>query len=390
MRRIYPYFTLTLIVFLSTLLLWLPFLTKSFNWLGLKIENSSFEYVYKHYDGPLYVIPAKTLYDPAKLKTPEGENILAQPASYFAAHLPLYPLTIRLFKELMSHSLQVSQLAYLKSMLLVNIFATVGLAWLFYFILKKIKITKEPLLLTIIFLFLPRLFIVRSVGAPESLFLLLILGSLYFFEKGKYLLAGLLGGLATMTKSPGILLFGAYCLVFAEKLFVKKKNVERLTPKISWLWIALIPAGLLAVFMIYWKQMGDFFAYFNSGDNIHLIFPFSVFNFKMPWVGTAWLEDVIFYFLLYGLTVISLLKSKQRSFFYFSLVFFVATLFIQHRDIGRYSLPLWPLALIAHEKFFTSKKFIVICIILLPAIYLYAWNFLGYNIMPIADWTPYL
>ncbi|KKP86985.1 MAG: hypothetical protein UR89_C0009G0006 [Candidatus Roizmanbacteria bacterium GW2011_GWA2_35_8] len=136
--------------------------------------------------------------------------------------------------------------------------------------------------------------------------------------------------------------------------------------------------------------MGDFFAYFNSGDNIHLIFPFSVFNFKMPWVGTAWLEDVIFYFLLYGLTVISLLKSKQRSFFYFSLVFFVATLFIQHRDIGRYSLPLWPLALIAHEKFFTSKKFIVICIILLPAIYLYAWNFLGYNIMPIADWTPYL
>ena len=390
MRRIYPYFTLTLIIFLSTLLLWLPFLTKSFNWLGLKIENSSFEYVYKHYDGPLYVIPAKTLYDPAKLKTPEGENILAQPVGYFAAHLPLYPLTIRLFKELMSYSFQVDQLAYLKSMLLVNIFATVGLAWLFYFILKKIKITKEPLLLTIIFLFLPRLFIVRSVGAPESLFLLLILGSLYFFEKGKYLLAGLLGGLVTMTKSPGILLFGAYCLVFAEKLLVKKKNVERLTPKISWLWIALIPAGLLAVFMIYWKQMGDFFAYFNSGDNIHLIFPFSVFNFKMPWVGTAWLEDVIFYFLLYGLTVISLLKSKQRSFFYFSLVFFVATLFIQHRDIGRYSLPLWPLALIAHEKFFTSKKFIVICIILLPAIYLYAWNFLGYNIMPIADWTPYL
>ena len=390
MRRIYPYFTLTLIVFLSTLLLWLPFLTKSFNWLGLKIENSSFEYVYKHYDGPLYVIPAKTLYDPAKLKTPEGENILAQPASYFAAHLPLYPLTIRLFKELMSHSLQVSQLAYLKSMLLVNIFATVGLAWLFYFILKKIKITKEPLLLTIIFLFLPRLFIVRSVGAPESLFLLLILGSLYFFEKGKYLLAGLLGGLATMTKSPGILLFGAYCLVFAEKLLVKKKNIERSMPKIDWLGIALIPAGLLVVFIIYWKQMGDFFAYFNSGDNIHLIFPFSVFNFKMPWVGTAWLEDVIFYFLLYGLTVISLFKSKQRSFFYFSLVFFIATLFIQHRDIGRYSLPLWPMALIAHEKFFTSKKFIAICIVLFPAIFFYAWNFLSYNIMPIADWTPYL
>ncbi|EKE15482.1 MAG: hypothetical protein ACD_12C00002G0001, partial [uncultured bacterium] len=141
--------------------------------------------------------------------------------------------------------------------------------------------------------------------------------------------------------------------------------------------IVLIPLGLLGVFGLYAKQYGDFFAYFHSGDNIHLTFPFAVFNFQKNWVGTAWLEEIIFYYFIYGLAVITLKDSKYRSFFYFSLVFFMATLFVQHRDISRYSLPLWPLALIAFEKFFTSKKFLIIFIILLPAIFLFAWNFLN-------------
>ncbi|MFH0979536.1 MAG: hypothetical protein V1803_01150, partial [Candidatus Roizmanbacteria bacterium] len=133
-----------------------------------------------------------------------------------------------------------------------------------------------------------------------------------------------------------------------------------------------------------------FLAYFHSGDNIHLVFPFSVFDFQKSWVGTAWLEDILFYFFLYGLTTFNLKDSKHRSLFYFSLIFFIATVFVQHRDIARYSLPLWPMALIAFEKFFTSKKFLIVFLILLPAIYFYAWNFLGYNVMPIADWRPFL
>jgi len=373
MRRIYPYFTLTLLVLLSTLILWLPFLLKSESWFGLKINHPSFDYVYRHYDGPLYIIPAKTLYNFQSLE-------IGIPPKYFAAHLPGYPLLIRAVREIGGFR----DLGYLKSMISVNLLATIGLALFFYFFLKKFKLTKKPLLLASIFLFLPRFLVVRSVGAPESLFILLILSSIYFFEKKSYLLAGLLGGLATMTKSPGVLLFAGYCLVLVERLIKLKKVNYR------WLAILLIPLGLLAVFGLYWRQMGDFFAYFKSGDNIHLVFPFSVFNFQKPWVGTAWLEDVVFYFFLYGLVVISLKNNKYRSFFYFSLIFFIAAIFIQHRDISRYSLPLWPMALVAYEKFFTSKKFLIISIIMLLAVYLYAWNFMIYNVMPIADWRPFL
>ncbi|MFZ6035199.1 MAG: glycosyltransferase 87 family protein [Patescibacteria group bacterium] len=339
--------------------------------MGLKIDGNSFEYLYKNYDGPLYVTAAKNFY----FQTPK----------YFAAHLPLYPILIRSGREIMNTlNLNADKLGYLKSMLSVNVLSTAALTCLFYFVLKKFKLTTNPWALAAVLLFLPRFLVVRSVGAPESLFMVLVLASLYFFEKEKYLWAGLMGGLAVMTKSPGILLFGAYTLAIAEKHYRERKIDYK------WSWILLIPSGLLAVFLIYWKQMGDFLAYFHSGDNIHLVFPFSVFNFQKTWIGTAWLEEIFFYLFIYGLTIVNLWKSKYRSFFYFALVFFIATLFIQHRDIARYSLPLWPLALIANEKFFTSKKFLMVSLVLIFGIYLYAWNFITYNIMPIADWSAFM
>ena len=357
------------------------------NLFGLKINESNFLTIYKQYDGPLYVIPAKTFYNPNAIDNLHVETGASN--KYFAAHLPLYPALIKL----MSLIRPMGDLRYLKSMVLVNLLSTIGLVLFFYYLLKKFKLTKSPLILASILLFLPRFFVVRSAGAPESLFMLLILLSLFFFEKNKFWLAGLFGGLATMTKTPGILLFVGYGLVLIEKLI--KFNWKKVTAnkeKINWNWlgILLIPLGLLSVFMIYGLQYKDFFAYFHSGDNIHLVLPYSVFNFQKPWVGTAWLEEIIFYYFMYGLAILNLKDSKYRSFFYFGLVYFTATLFVQHRDISRYSLPLWPLALSAFEKFFTAKKFLIIFLILLPAIYFYAWNFLLYNVMPISDWAAFL
>lgn len=334
-------------------------------------------YIYKHYDGPLYIIPAKSFYDPNTIANLKLE--IPVDANYFAAHLPLYPIFIRLFSGLFG---------YLKSMIFVNLLFTVLLAFVFYHILKYFKLAQNPFLLTIVFLFLPRFLVIRSIGAPESLFIFLIVLSLFFFEKKNYLLAGLFGGLSVMTKTPGILLFPAYTLVILERAgWLRLKSI-----KFDWRlgYLLLIPLGLLSVFGLYWLQYGNFFAYFNSGDNIHLVAPFSVFNFQKTWVGTAWLEEIIFYFFLYLLTVISLKDIKHRSFFYFGLVFFIATIFVQHRDIARYSLPLWPLACIAFGNYFTSKKFLLAFLLLLSGIYLYAWNFLVYNVMPIGDWRPFL
>lgn len=346
------------------------------HWLGLTIPNSDFKYIYGNFDGPLYIIPAKTFYDPTKIDIPNKGLIISLPltAQYFAAHLPLYPFFIRLF----------SFLGYTKSLVFINVFFTIILALVFFELLKRLQITKHPLFLTSVFLFLPRFLIVRSVGAPESLFMVLVLLSLFFFERKNYLLAGLAGGLSAMTKTPGVLLFVAYILVLAEE-WIKTK-------KFSWqtLWLLLIPLGLMGVFGIYWKQYKDFFAYFHTGEVVPMGLPYSVFNSHEKWVGTPWLEDILLYFFIYGYAVILLKDFKQKSFFYFGLVFFIATTLIQHRDISRYILPLWPLVCVAYEKLLTSKKFLIIFVVLLPAIYLFAWNFLIGNAMPIGDWRPFL
>ncbi len=386
-KDIRNYCTLIFVVLLSSFILWLPFIIKSPNWIGVSIPHSDFHYIYGSFDGPLYIIPAKTLYDPDKIDVPGKGLIISLPlsAGYFPAHLPLYPVIIRVFGEI---------IGYARSLILVNLLFTTLLALLFYYVVKKFNITQKPLLLSVIFLFLPRLLILRSVGAPESLFMFLVLGSLFFFEKKNYLLAGLLGGLSAMTKTPGILLFAAYVLAIIEPLlpFHKKdsEHHKKFTFTADMLGLLLIPAGLIIVFLFYQYRYHDFLAYFHTNANVPMPYPFAAFNFQQKWVGSAWLEDIVLYFFIYLGTVVYLWNSKYRSFFYFSFVFFFASIFIQHRDISRYMVPMWPLACIAFEKLFTSKKFLIIFLILLPAIYMYAWNFIIYNIMPIGDWSPFL
>jgi len=372
-KRINPYFIISMAVITSTLMLWLPFLLK---WSGighLKFPTALSMYdLYKHWDGILYVVVAKTFYnvhDSVLIARPLG-----LPIPYFAAHFPLYPLLIKL----------LSPIGYLRGMLVLPVLFAVGYAALFYKLVKERKLSNKPLVLALVALFItPRFFVVRSVPAPETLFMFLVLGSVYFFLGEKYWKASVLGALAVLTRSPGMLLFGGYALFFAEKLYRERKfNLNSLS-------IVLMPLSLLGVFVLYYFQMGDFLAYFHSGDNIHLLFPpFQVFNQFARWVSTGWLEDILFIYFFYLLALLNLARiPKLRPVFWFVLVYFLAIISVEHKDIARYSLPMLPFALIVFEKFFTSKRVILAGVLLLPALYFYAWNFLLHNTAPVTDWS---
>jgi hypothetical protein len=371
---------------------------------NISTPDNNFDVIRKNWDGPLYIIPAKTLYDknhPVSLENPLGLTY-----NYFAAHLPLYPLTIRMLALVFS---------YPAAMLTSTLIGAITLFNFFYYAVKKLNLTTQPLALTFVFMFFtPRFLVARSVGSPEPLFLLLILSSLFFFAQKKYFTSGLLGGLSILTKSPGGLLFFAYCLYF---LF-EHKHVKKFEKK--WLWILLIPFAFLGLCLFYQQQIGDFWAYFNSGDNLHLLFPpFQAFNYQATWVGSGWLEDIVFIYIFYGLTLMQLIPGEgmihnfeslikvlklqfekivygeehQRiklSFFYFVMLFFISIISIQHRDIGRYSLPLLPIGIITFEKFFTSRRFMIVLILLLPAIYAFAWNFMLANTAPITVWSVFM
>lgn len=359
---------------LITILMWLPHILTLPNFWGLNFKIG-FDTIYRNFDGLEYIIIAKSFYRPELIAAlPQ-----ALPANYFASHFPGYALLITAFAPI---------LGYLKSMLFVSLLSTILACWAFYFLVKDFKLSNHPLFLSFIFLILPaRWVIVHSVGSSEPTFIFFIIVAMYFFMKfeqsHKFLnlaVTGTFGLLAQITRPPAILLF------LALTLYVIWSNKLRLKNWLKYLPLLLIPLGLIGVFYLYSQAYGDFWAYFKSGDNIHLTFPpFQVFNKHQFWVGDIWLEDIIYIFILGFLGGLMLLKQKLYPMAFFVLIYLAAATLVVHRDISRYLLPIAPFILIAFEKVLTSREFKIILPIILLAIYLYAQNFILQNVAPIPN-----
>lgn len=365
-----------------TFLVWLPHLFHLPSFYGLDFSQG-FATIYRNFDGLEYVIIAKTLYDPQAIANlPQS-----MPASYYASHFPGYSLLILLFAPL---------LGFLKSMLFTSLLFTILSAIAFYFLIRDFKLSSQPLFLSVVFLLLPaRWLIVHSVGSAEPFFIFSIIASLYFFLKYeqtlKYqfvLLTAIFGMAAQLTRPPGILLFIALALYVAWKMITNKSYnfVTKFVETIPYFPLLLIPVVLFSIFYWYSLSYQDFFAYFHSGDNIHLTFPpFQVFNKNQFWVGDMWLEDIVYIFLLGFLGGVMLFKQKLYPLAFFVLTYLGASTLVAHRDISRYVLPIFPFILIAFEKVLTSKEFKIVLAILALGIYLYAQNFIIQNTAPIPN-----
>lgn len=356
-----------------TILVWLPHILALPNFWGLSFKEG-FSTIYRNFDGLEYVIIAKSFYNPSLIATlPQS-----LPASYFPSHFPGFAILIWVFAPIMG---------FLKSMLFVSVVSTILSAWAFYFLVKNLKLTAQPLFLSLLFLILPaRWLIVHSVGSSETLFIFLVITVLYFFirfeQTGHFadiILVGIFGLLAQITRPPGILLFIALVLYIGYKLILKRVSINYL----KYFPLILIPLGLLGVFYLYGQTLGDFWAYFHSGDNIHLILPpFQVFNKGQFWVGDIWLEDIIYIFILGFFGALMLWKKGLKQISLFVLIYLAASTLIAHRDISRYLLPVSPFIIIAFEKALTSREFKIIFPIIALAIYLYSQNFLIENVAP--------
>ncbi len=374
-----------LLSLVPTLLIWLPFLLRLESFWTIPLPTAGMATIVANYDGPLYLVVAKTLYKADLIKSMFQFTL---PTEYYAAHFPLFPLLIKLFAPLFGH---------IYSMLLVSISSSV-LALYFFFKLAADTVNKKSALwLTTIFALLPaRWLIVRSVGSAEPLFIASIIASIYFFRKKQYVFAGIWGALAQLTKSPGILLFVAYAaaIVFPHLRYlathsfsgwVEKLQLKKVYP------LLLIPLALILLFAFYGYAMGDFFAYFNSGDNRHIFFPpFTIFNYSAPWVGTFWLEEILFVYLIGALGIAKLFEQKKEIMAWFAGIFFASILFVAHRDILRYALPVVPFLIIAFADTLNKKAFkYVFALIVIPS-YLFALTYISQNVMPISNWTPFL
>lgn len=373
MFQLYKYhLQLIAITFLSSLIFLGTFSLNITERLGL--GEASLLTIAANYDGPNYMIIAKCGYNTDCIRHTFSFSL---PLEYYPAHLPGYPILIRLFNFFTNGPIAMMLATFSGAMVLV-----LAAFELFKFYTRS----KNAFWLSLVFLFLPgRLFILRNVGAPETWFIGVTLLSILFFKQKKYLFSALFAAAAQTIKSPGILLFAAYGLLFLYDLS-QKRDIKKY---FSYL---LVPLTAFCIFYFYKLQTGDFLAYFHSGDNFHLDFlPYQVFISTRSWINSIWLEDVIYIYLIVGLSVLSLLKKyKWDIIALYPAVFFGVSLFVAHRDISRYLAPAYPFLFIAFKNKILSKNFKIIFLILLPAIFLYAINFIIGNAAPVADWTPYL
>jgi Gpi18-like mannosyltransferase len=352
---------------------------------GIPIPEQGLATIVANYDGPLYLVVAKTLYNKALI---EGSFQFPLPTEYYAAHFPLFPLLIRLVGSVTN---------YPYAMLLVTLASSILAIYFFYLLISEVAGKKNAIFLTFLFSIFPaRWLVVRSVGSADPLFVAGIIASLYYFRNKKYWMSGIWGAVATLTKSPGILLFVSYFVYFLipfvknQVTLITGKLIEKFNLKKSFP-LLLIPLSLFFVFLLYFFTTGNFWAYFGSGDNIHLMFPpFSIFNNSATWVGTFWLEEVIFVYLLGAIGVYKLFEKKEYEIAIFAAIFFFVTFFIAHRDLVRYSLPLVPLLYVAFSDVLAKKEYkIALAVIIIP-IFLFSLSFISQNVMPISNWAPFL
>ena len=371
------FFLILVFSLVPTILIWLPFFLKLNSFWDIPLPQNGMAVVVSNYDGPLYLVVAKTLYNKVLI---ENSFQFPLPTEYYAAHFPLFPLLIRVFGIFIN---------YPYAMLTVTLTSSVLAIYFFKKLISQFVDEKNATFLTFVFSILPaRWLIVRSVGSADPLFVAGILASVYFFKNKKFWPSAIWGAVAAFTKSPGILLFAAYVIFYIIEFVKNKKagfNLKKTYP------LLLIPLGLILVFVFYRFTIGDFFAYFNSGDNIHLsLLPFRVFNYSAPWVGTFWLEEIIFIYAVGAIGVYKLIQKKELELASFTGLFYLTILFVAHRDILRYLLPAVPFLFVAFSDFLIKKEVkIALGIIIIP-IYLYSLAFISQNVMPISNWAPFL
>ena len=350
----YPYICLTFVVLLVNGIFYLPFLS-----------NGTVDQLFRYWDGPNYLLVAKTLYS---IPADHPLSPYTVP-SYFAAHLPLYPFAIKLF----------SVFGYPVAMLLTTTAFTVGATLVFYTLLKENNWVSNPLWSTVISLFIPaRYLIYHTVGATEAPFIFFICLSLLFYFRERYFLSFLFGGFAGITRITGILLGIGYLV----DLLIKRR--WKVIPLLG-----LIGSPLFLTFVFYHFHYGDFFAYLKvNASESNKLFRFDPFLILKSYASTGNTHAAEFYLYLYAVYGIgtALLWKVNRTLCWAIAPFFLFNCFVFHQDLARYFIPLAPFSLvIAFDKVLHTRAALWLFLPVVALTYIYAWGMIPHNLC--VDWV---
>lgn len=284
---------------------------------------------------------------------------------------PLYPLLIKFFAPIVGNN-------FLLSGILIS-FVSLYFALLFLYKLVVFETKNQTLatLSVILLLIFPTSFFLIAVYS-ESLFLLLTILSFYFFQKDKILPAGLLGGLAVLTRPQGIILFPAFIL----GQIIQKKTWSKVN-----LFLLAIPLSLIPWCLFLYLRFGNPFVFLNDlskwGEGPwqrtrELTFPLTVLFSYLREIPTVFRQLLTGQF--YNLT--TLINIKEFSDFLFFILFLVLGIRVAMKMKSVYSFYLFAslLLMLSVGTLKGAPRFVLVlfpAFIILAQIYQNKWFFLS-------------
>lgn len=321
------------------------------------INYKDLSVIFRYWDGPNYIEVAKTFY---KVPVNHPFTPYGTTPAYFACHLPLYPLLIRIF----------SFMTYPVSMIFVTLLTAALATVAFYYFLTDYNCVKSPFFSALISTFLPvRWLLYKSVGATEALFILLVLLSLIAYKRNKLIWAMVFASLSGITRIVGILLVAVYLIEF-----IRTKNYRAIPL------LAIIGVPLLLTFTFYHFQYNDFFAYFSWNNKLIHLRPLDIY-YSYTVIGTTHSAELYYlFYTIYGLGVLLLWQSPVI--FIYSLIFYCFNLFLFHEDLSRYFLTITPfVVIIAYDKVLNTPQFKIFAVFVLYLGIIYSAYVLPFNVV---------
>jgi Mannosyltransferase (PIG-V) len=189
------------------------------------------------------------------------------------AFFPLYPMLIATFGAPFH-----GQAAYAVAWIISNLATLIALLLLFRLAARHWGDAVALRAVTYLALFPTALFLFAPYN--ESLFLALTLGSFVALGERRWAVAGLLGGLAALTRSAGVLLLVPFAWTFWEHMRTSagRRGLAAWRPA---LWALLIPAGIAGFAIFCGVRFGDPLAFTHAQASWNRVLAW-------PWQGLLW------------------------------------------------------------------------------------------------------
>lgn len=177
------------------------------------------------------------------------------------AFFPLYPMIIKLIHLIIPVNINIL------GSIISTLFFIALLIMSYLYIIETRGNAKEGLFFVIIMTFGIYSFYF-SVLYTESLYLFLLVTSLYFLHKRNYLLVGIFGALLSATRNMGVMLVFAVAVQYLYDYFKNNKSIKKILSDTFKntnliLGVSLIPLGLFLYMSHLWRLLGDPMAFSN-------------------------------------------------------------------------------------------------------------------------------